>query len=119
MNIVVDENMPKLTVKTLRSNGHVVFDLRGTPDQGAEDLEVWNKAQQKKALLITTDKGFASHRSEPHFGILLIRLHQPNLSKIHARVILAMSLHEAADWPNLTLVMRDTVQSTFRFFAET
>lgn len=117
MNILVDENIPKLTVETLRLDGHVVSDLRGTPDQGAEDPDVWNMVLRDKALLITTDKGFTSHRSEPHFGILVIRLRQPNLAKIHARVMLAMSRHEAADWPNLTLVMRDTVQSAFRYVA--
>ncbi len=51
MNIVVDENLLKLTVETLRSNGHVVFDLRGTPEQGAEDLEVWNKSSRRKRFL--------------------------------------------------------------------
>jgi hypothetical protein len=86
--------------------------------QGAEDPDVWNMALREKALLITTEKGFTNHRSEPHFGILVICLRQPNLAKIHARIKLAMSGHEAADWPNLTLVLRDTVQSAFRYVAE-
>jgi predicted nuclease of predicted toxin-antitoxin system len=115
MIILVDENIPKFTVDTLRSNGHLVSDLRGTPDQGAEDPDVWNMALREKALLITTDKGFTNHRSEPQFSILVIRLRQPNLAKIHARIMLAMSRHKTADWPNLTLVMRDTVQSEFRY----
>jgi hypothetical protein len=33
MNIVVDENIPKLTVEALRRDGHTVTDLRGTPKQ--------------------------------------------------------------------------------------
>lgn len=118
MNIFVDENIPKLTVETLRSGGHIVSDLRGTPEQGAEDGEVWNRVLFEKALLITTDKGFAGHRSEPHFGILVIRLRQPNLAKIHARVMLAMSRPDAEDWRNLTLVMRDSVQSEFRYVTD-
>ena len=118
MNILVDENIPKLTVEALRADGHNVSDLRGTPDQGADDLDVWEEVLQQKALLITTDKGFTSHRGEAHFGILVIRLRQPNLAKIHARVVLAMKLHTPTDWPNLTVVMRDVVQSTFRFVPE-
>lgn len=118
MNILVDENIPKLTVEALRSGGHIVSDLRGTPQQGAEDGDVWDRVLIEKALLITTDKGFAGHRSEPHFGILVIRLRQPNLAKIHARVMLAMSRHDAADWQNVTLVMRDSVQSEYRYVAE-
>ncbi len=90
MNILVDENIPKATVEALRSLGHLVRDLRGTPDQGAEDPDVWNMVLREKALLITTDKGFTIHRSEPHFGILIIRLRQPNLASIHARVMMAM-----------------------------
>lgn len=119
MNIVVDENIPKLTVDALRADGHTVTDLRGTPDQGVEDPDLWRTAILLKALLITTDKGFTSHRSEPHSGILIIRLRQPNLAKIHARVMLAMQLHDEADWQNLTLVMRDAVQSAFRYIPET
>ena len=118
MNILVDENVPKFTVYALRAAGHVVSDLRGTPDQGSEDPIVWKKVLRQKALLITTDKGFTSRRSEAHFGILVIRLRQPNLAKIHARVMLAMQLHKPGDWPNLTLVMRDAVQSAFRYVPE-
>ncbi len=114
MNIIVDENIPRVTVEELRAAGHIVIDLRGTPDQGADDPVVWDKVQQEKALLITTDKGFTDHRSEAHFGILVVRLRQPNLEKIHARVMTAMSLYPAEEWPQLTLVMRDNVQSAFR-----
>lgn len=117
MNILVDENIPKVTVETLRSLGHIVSDLRGTPGQGAEDAELWTKALHERALIITTDKGFTNYRSEAHFGILVIRLRQPNLAKIHARVLLAIGRHDPGDWPNLTLVMRDAVQSEFRYIA--
>ena len=51
MNILVDENIPKVTVETLRSEGHLVSDLRGTPDQGAEDQEVWNRSCGRKRFL--------------------------------------------------------------------
>lgn len=107
-----------MTVEALRSAGHIVSDLRGTPQQGIDDEDVWVRVLSEKALLVTTDKGFTSHRSEPHFGILVIRLRQPNLARIHARIMLAISLHEAADWQNLTIVMRDAVQSAFRYHAE-
>jgi hypothetical protein len=76
-------------------------------------------AQARNALLITTDKGFADHRTEPHAGILIIRLRQPNRQKIHDRIMKAVSQHNAESWPNLTVVMRDTVQSVFRFSGTT
>ena len=114
MTIVVDENIPRRTVNQLRADGHIVLDLRGTPDQGSEDPDVWQKVQEQSALLITTDKGFTVHRTEAHFGLLVIRLRQPNLEKIHSRIMTAMSQHSETDWPNLMIVMRDTVQSAFR-----
>jgi hypothetical protein len=40
-----------------------------------------------KALLITTDKGFASRRDESHYGILIVRIKQPTRLKIHQRVM--------------------------------
>jgi len=115
MNIVVDENIPSMTVEALRTSGHVVTDLRGTPEQGMDDAALWDKAQQEKALLVTTDKGFTEHRSEAHFGLLIVRLHQPNRHKIHARVMKAVSQYTGDEWTNLTIVMRDTVQSAFRW----
>ena len=119
MIIVVDENIPKMTVQGLRDEGHVVWDLRGTTDQGADDETVWRNVQLKQALLITTDKGFTRYRSEEHYGILIIRLRQPNLAKIHSRVMMAVDRRKSDDWPNLTVVVRDTVQSIFRYRSET
>ena len=40
-------------------------------------------------MLVTTDKGFCEHRAEQHFGILVVRLRQPNEPRIHARIMAA------------------------------
>ena len=64
MKILVDENIPSITVTELRSLGHDVLDVRGTPQQGMEDADLWRLAQLEERLLITTDKGFAEHREE-------------------------------------------------------
>jgi len=74
MKIFVDENIPSITVRELRSKGHDVRDIRKTADQGIPDTDLWQIAQQEKRLLITTDKGFSSQRHEKHHGILIIRL---------------------------------------------
>jgi len=39
MKILVDENIPSITVNELRTLGHDVLDVRGTPQQGMEDDE--------------------------------------------------------------------------------
>jgi predicted nuclease of predicted toxin-antitoxin system len=64
MKILVDENMPKLTVADLIALGHDVRDLRGTKLEGVDDATLWQLAQQENRLLVSTDKGFAHHRFE-------------------------------------------------------
>jgi len=114
MRIFVDENIPLITVRELREKGFDVIDIRRTSNQGMTDEELWRKVQEEKCLLITTDKGFSSHRDEEHYGILIIRLKQPTRLKIHQRVIQAIKSHSESDWPNLMVVMRDAVQSSWK-----
>src|SRR5438552_12009403 len=107
MNIVVDENIPLRTVQTLHEMGHTVKDIRPTSDKGVPDDEVWTIAQRSGSLFITTDRGFTEHRAEEHYGILIIRLRQPNQHKIHQRVMQAISQFTAEEWPGLVVIMRD------------
>jgi predicted nuclease of predicted toxin-antitoxin system len=91
MKICVDENIPLISVGWLKDSGHDVLDIRGTAEQGLTDELLWEKAQSENRLLITTDKGFAANRAEPHYGILILRLRQPNEQKIHARIMQAIN----------------------------
>jgi hypothetical protein len=72
------------------------------------------RAQREGRLLVTTDKGFAAHRAERHHGMLIVLLRQPNRAKIHARVLQGIALFEAEQWPDVLVVMRDSVQSVWR-----
>lgn len=114
MKICVDENIPLITVAGLRNLGHDVLDIRGTIEQGITDELLWKKVQRKNRLLITTDKGFAEHRAESHYGILIVRLRQPNEQKIHARIMQAIKNYSENDWEGFLVVMRDAVQSVWR-----
>jgi predicted nuclease of predicted toxin-antitoxin system len=114
MKICVDENIPLVTVIELRKLGHDVLDVRGTSDQGISDDLLWAKIQSEKRLLITTDKGFVNYRRESHFGILVVRLHQPNESKIHEMAMRAIRQFAEDEWSGLLVVMRDVVQSSWR-----
>jgi predicted nuclease of predicted toxin-antitoxin system len=71
VRIFVDENIPKVTVVALRALGHDVLDIRGSPQQGMFDDELWQLAQHEGRLLVTTDKGFSEYRQVRHHGILL------------------------------------------------
>jgi predicted nuclease of predicted toxin-antitoxin system len=115
MKILVDENIPKMTAEALIGQGLEVVDIRGTDEQGIRDEELWRKAQDNRALLITTDKGFASHRDERHYGILIVRLKQPTRLKIHQRVMQAIQKFSEKEWHGLMVVMRDSVQTRWKF----
>jgi predicted nuclease of predicted toxin-antitoxin system len=114
MKILVDENIPRMTVNRLRELGHDVKDIRGTADQGLGDPGLWRVAMTEGRLLITTDKGFTEHRGAAHHGILIVRLRQPNRLKLHQSAMNALGRFQDAEWPGLLVVMRDATMSTSR-----
>ncbi len=115
MKILVDENIPAITVEALQKLGHNVLDIRGTPKEGFADEKLWQLTLHESRLLITTDKGFTQHRNEIHQGILIIRLRKPNQNKIHQRIMKAFNEFSEDEWNGTLVVMRDTVQSVWRF----
>lgn len=114
MKILVDENIPRMTVDRLREIGYDVRDIRGTADQGLLDTRLWDIAVRETRLLITTDKGFTEYRTSAHNGILIVRLRQPDRLKIHQSVMRAMARFDEEEWPGLIVVIRDTTMSTSR-----
>ena len=114
MRIFVDENIPSRTVQALRAMGHAVTDFRGTSEEGITDDVLWRRVQEERVMLVTTDKGFVRHWDEPHFGIVVVRLRQPNRLRIHERVLEALRRFPEGDWAGLLVVMRDRVQSVRR-----
>ena len=114
MRVLVDENIPRITVEALRALGHDVRDIRGTSDQGITDSSLWVLAIAESRALITTDKGFTEYRSVPHHGILVVRLRQPNRQKIHYCIMKVIGRFADEDWPNRLVVVRDRTMSTSR-----
>jgi predicted nuclease of predicted toxin-antitoxin system len=115
MKVLVDENIPRMTVHYLRESGHDVRDVRGTLEQGAADPDLWTIGLGEQRLLITTDRGFTEYRATNHFGILIVRLRQQNRVRIHNAVLLAMSRFAVDEWPGLLVVVRDTALSLSRY----
>jgi len=111
MRLFVDENVPRMTVEALRAAGHDVADVRGTSREGMSDRALWEAAQAERRVLITTDRGFARLRDQPHAGLPIACLRQPSREQIHDRILRALQ-HVAPDrWPGLLLVVRDRAQS--------
>ena len=92
MDILVDENIPLMTVVQLRDMGNNVIDIRNTAEESLTDEALWNRAIDEKRLLITTDKGFAHYRDREHQGILIVLLRRPNRTRINERVVEAVRL---------------------------
>jgi len=114
MKILVDENIPRITVTTLCELGHEVKDIRQTKLEGISDEALWELCQKEERLLITTDLGFSHNRHTAHFGILIVRLKQPNKAKIHERVIQSIKKIGIGEWHNLLVVAQDRVQRIWR-----
>lgn len=111
MNIFVDENIPNLSVEELRRMGHDVMDIRGTDKEGLDDKGIWQIVEEQKRMLITTDKGFANYRDELHYGMIIVRLRQPNRKKIHSGKLQTFTAYKESEWRGLMVIVRDTVQS--------
>ncbi len=118
MRVLVDENIPRITVDALRSRGHDVKDIRGTAGQGISDSDLWALALAEARALITTEKGFTEYPSALHNGILIVRLRQPNREKIHNAIMYVVDRFPEKEWPNLLVVVRDTFMSTSRASGE-
>jgi hypothetical protein len=103
-----------MTVVRLRDLGHDVRDVLGTPDRGLKDPDLWSAALGDRRVLITTDRGFTEFRAVSHFGVLVVRLRQPNRLKIHHAVMLAIERFRESEWAGLLVVVRDSTLSVSR-----
>ena len=113
MRILVDENIPLMTVVSLRCLGHDVRDVRGSSEQGKPDADLWALAQREERLVISTDKGFAARRDRRHFGAMVVRLRRPNRRRIHERVLYALAAIAEKDWLGRVVTLRDRVMSVW------
>jgi len=85
MIFFLDENFPKVAKTILESKNHIVYDIRGTKDEGLPDSEIFQLSINKKAIFLTTDKDFfhtIHFTKKPHYGIVVIALSQPNTKNI-------------------------------------
>jgi predicted nuclease of predicted toxin-antitoxin system len=113
MKVLVDENIPLISIQKLCRMGYDVLDIRGTADEGMSDELLLERACEEGRLLITTDRDFVFFRDREHYDILIIALRKPNRQKINKRVVEAMGQFSDDQWPGLLVVMRDRTMSTW------
>lgn len=110
MIFLLDENFPKSAEKLLADLGHSVIDIRGTELEGADDVHLFELAQQNNAILLTTDRDFYHTVPliyEQHAGVIVIALKQPNRSAILARLNWVISQNLIDSIENTIILLRD------------
>jgi predicted nuclease of predicted toxin-antitoxin system len=76
-SFVVDENLPRLLTERLREAGHDALRVRDAGLGGAPDLEVFEFARSRNAILMSGDLDFADMLAFPlgtHSGIVVLRI---------------------------------------------
>ena len=110
MNFFLDENFPKRAVLFLEKSGHSTIDIRGTKKEGLTDSEVFKLAQSSSSLFLTTDLDFSRHihfNFQPHFGIIIITLSNPNSLSILEKLEWAVNFTKEQNLYNKCMVIRD------------
>jgi predicted nuclease of predicted toxin-antitoxin system len=108
MNLLANENFPRLAVEALREAGHDVLWAR-TDMQGADDDIILQRAQDDGRLLVTFDKDFGelAFRSglPATCGIVLFRLKM--LSPEHVERRVCETSLERSDWTGQFFVVAE------------
>lgn len=110
MKFFFDENFPKAAGMLIIKQGSSFVDIRGTEHEGADDMSLFQLAQQHHAVFITTDRDF--YHTIPllvkeHFGIVVIALRQPNRQRILERLEWFMDCFKSSDMRNMVFELRD------------
>ena len=109
MNVLANENFPRVAVEGLRSAGHDVVWVR-TDMPGADDDVILARAQAEGRLVATFDKDFGElafrWRLPATCGVALFRLHTQDPRYILSRVVDAFA--NAAGWIGNFVVIEDS-----------
>jgi len=110
MKFLLDENFPRKAASFAEQRGHVVYDIRGTTEEGLEDRDIFKKAQNLEAIFVTTDADF--HHTIPrlfqtHCGVIVILLSQPNGPALLQKFSWALDFTEMRNMQNSCLLLTD------------
>ena len=111
MKFLTDENVASSVVKTLRSQGFDVMDVKEKQLKSISDTVLLSIANNR--ILITHDKDFIdinSFSKIQHSGIILLRLKNQSPSNVAAALlrILKSSLHSKIS-KNLTIISEEQI----------
>lgn len=115
MNAVIDEDLHRSLTGVLEKIGFKVFDIRDHNLRGHSDDEVYEFAQNKKAVLFSADLGFSNILSIPlntHHGIVILRFPNEMATKeINRQMQKLLSKIEMSDYlGNLIILSKDKLR---------
>jgi predicted nuclease of predicted toxin-antitoxin system len=116
MKFFLDENFPKTAFDVLLRFGHEAIDIRGTQNEGAEDITIFDLAQEQQATFLTTDRDFfhtVPHLYKHHFGVVVIALRQPNRHNILGRLEWFLDNFGDTSLENRIFQLRDQTYVTY------
>ena len=111
MEIKLDENIPASLQEAIAALGHDVDTVICEGIAGHDDREVWQRATAAERFLITQDLDFADIRRfvpGSHPGILLVRLRDPGLHALKARILGLFEAENVEAWSACLVVATDT-----------
>ena len=85
MRVVLDEDLSRSLGATLEQLDYEILDIRDHGLRGKSDKEIFEFAQEQKAMLFSGDLGFANILTFPlgsHFGIAILRFPNEMLTNI-------------------------------------
>ena len=110
MKFFLDENFPKISKEILESENHIVYDVRGTGNEGLSDNKIFHLAKKKEAIFLTTDKDFfhtIHFLYKPHNGVVVIALSQPNTKNIIEKLKWFLEKFSSQNIENRCLLITD------------
>ena len=110
MKFFLDENFPKSASKYLQASGHQTIDIRGSDNEGLDDLSIFNLAQDQSAVFLTTDRDFfhtVPFYFQKHFGVIVVALDQPNRTKILHKLDWVFENIDMHNIANKIILLRD------------
>jgi len=111
MKIKLDENIPTSLQDLIAAHGHDVDTVVSEGIAGRDDSVVWRHACKAGRFLITQDLDFSDiRRFTPgtHHGILLVRLRDPGILALRARIEGLLQTEDLETWASCVVVATDT-----------
>jgi len=111
VRLYFDENFPKSAQEVATKRGIEWFDHRGSENEGIDDVRLFSLAQEKEAIVVTTDRDF--YHTIPvlhpeHCGIVVIALKQPNREGILKRLEWALDNFTEDEFRSRAFSLRDS-----------